>query len=182
VGVSVALCTYNGEAFLSAQLASIVSQTQRPDEVVIYDDRSSDSTQRLLEDFSASAPFPVTIQIYSLNLGVAKNFAEAIARCSHEHIALSDQDDVWQPQRLERLSATLYQNPQAAFVFSNARIVDASLGNCGYTLWDAYSVPRSIRGRSTSLYDSVLKRPVVTGATMMFRRCFVPLLLPVVDG
>jgi glycosyltransferase involved in cell wall biosynthesis len=182
VGVSVALCTYNGEAFLSAQLASIVSQTQPPDEVVICDDRSTDSTQRLLAEFSASAPFPVTIQVNTLNLGVAKNFAEAISRCSHEHIALSDQDDVWQPQRLERLSATLDQNPQAAFVFSNARVVDASQGSCGYTLWDAYSVPKSIRGRNASLYDSVLKRPVVTGATMMFRRRFVPLLLPIGDG
>ena len=42
--ISVALCTYNGAAYLDGQLASIASQDCLPDELVVCDDGSSDET------------------------------------------------------------------------------------------------------------------------------------------
>ena len=67
--VSIALCTYNGERFLDAQLASLVEQSHRPDEVVICDDDSSDATLGIIQTFADTAPFKVRLFRNSQNLG-----------------------------------------------------------------------------------------------------------------
>ena len=71
---SVALCTYNGERFLSEQLASLAAQTFLPDELVICDDASLDASMRIVEDFAKNASFPVRIYRNPKNLGYIKNF------------------------------------------------------------------------------------------------------------
>ena len=93
--LSVAMCTYNGSRHLSEQLESIGTQTRLPDELVICDDCSSDDTIRIIERFSASAPFAVRLEINTQNLGSTKNFEKAIRLCQGDLIALADQDDVW---------------------------------------------------------------------------------------
>src|SRR5271168_2200141 len=92
--ISVALCTYNGERFLSRQLASMLQQSRLPDELVVCDDRSTDNTIEILQDFSASAGFPVKITRNEHNLGFVANFERAIQLCQGDLIALSDQDDI----------------------------------------------------------------------------------------
>ena len=76
--ISVALCTYNGERFLCRQLASMQQQSRLPDELVVCDDRSTDNTIEILQDFSASAGFPVKITRNEHNLGFVANFERAI--------------------------------------------------------------------------------------------------------
>jgi len=44
IRVTVAMCTYNGERYVQAQLDSIAAQTRSPDELVVHDDRSTDAT------------------------------------------------------------------------------------------------------------------------------------------
>lgn len=41
--VSVAMCTFNGAAFVEAQLESILTQSRPPDEIILCDDRSTDN-------------------------------------------------------------------------------------------------------------------------------------------
>ena len=59
--LSVALCTFNGAAFLPQLLRSVASQTRRPDELVVCDDGSTDGTRELLRDLPSWFPAPVTI-------------------------------------------------------------------------------------------------------------------------
>ena len=92
--VSVALCTYNGERFLQEQLDSIAMQTWTPDEVVVGDDGSSDSTLEILERWKQSVPFSVRIERNERNLGFAKNFESTLSRCTGDVVFLCDQDDV----------------------------------------------------------------------------------------
>ena len=99
--ISVALCTYNGARFLEEQLASLLAQNRRPDELVVCDDRSTDSTVQMLESFSRSAPFPVRIQVNPVNLGSTVNFDRAMRLCAGSLIAFCDQDDIWLPHKLE---------------------------------------------------------------------------------
>src|ERR1043166_3411462 len=99
--LSIALCTYNGAAFLREQLESIAAQTRTPDELVISDDQSTDGTLRLIEEFAETAGFPVRVSVNESNLGTAKNFEKAISLCRGDVIMLSDQDDVWHSDRLE---------------------------------------------------------------------------------
>jgi glycosyltransferase involved in cell wall biosynthesis len=72
--ISVALCTYNGEKFLSAQLTSILHQSLTVDEIVVCDDGSSDSTLKILQ--SLAVPESLKFKIFSngKNLGVKKKF------------------------------------------------------------------------------------------------------------
>ena len=100
---SIALCTYNGERFLSQQLESLAAQTILPDELVICDDASSDSSLRILEDFAQKAPFIVRIFKNPKNLGYIKNFEKAIGLCSMDVIFLSDHDDYWESEKLNQV-------------------------------------------------------------------------------
>src|ERR1700733_5344548 len=129
------MCTYNGERYLREQLDSITSQTMLPAELIICDDGSVDSTLKIAEDFAHSSPFKVRVQRNSKNLGVTKNFEQAICLSSGEFIALCDQDDVWYPQKLAALSAKLSANPLAGGVFSNADLIDENSRPLGKELW-----------------------------------------------
>src|SRR5262245_41984379 len=135
--ISVALCTWNGSAFLREQLQSIAAQSLPPHELVIFDDCSSDDTVALARQFAESTPFPVRVHVNPRNLGTRENFAASIAACTGEIIALSDQDDVWRPNKLERLGSALAENPDAAFAFSDALMVDEQLQPIPCTLWEA---------------------------------------------
>src|ERR687885_1327551 len=98
--VSVAMCTYNGAAFLREQLQSLAAQARTPDELVVCDDASADATVRVVREFAAAAPFPVRLTVNERNLGSTKNFERAISLCAGDLVALSDQDDLWLPAKL----------------------------------------------------------------------------------
>lgn len=97
--VSVAMTTYNGERFLREQLDSIYSQTKVPDEVVVCDDNSSDGTVAILEEYKKK--YGLKYYVNNPGLGVNENFFKAISLCQSDYIALSDQDDVWLPNKIE---------------------------------------------------------------------------------
>src|SRR5579875_4103543 len=77
---SVAMCTYNGEAFVREQLESILRQTQLPDEIVISDDCSQDRTLEIVRETLAGCPFSVRILQNPENLGFIKNTRKPSAR------------------------------------------------------------------------------------------------------
>lgn len=179
--ISVALCTYNGSQYLQEQLDSITSQTRLPDELIICDDRSSDDSVRIVKDFINTAPFPIHLTVNKANLGSTKNFEKAIRLCSGDIIVLSDQDDVWKPQRLSRTESTFLHLNNIGAVFSDADIVDEHLRPLGYTLWRSIKLTRmkQHRIRQGRALDVLLKHNVVTGATMAFRAKFRRLILPI---
>src|SRR5262245_33463585 len=132
--ISIALCTYNGAKFLSSQLESYLVQTQMPDEVVVCDDRSNDQTVEILKAFAERAPFSVRVLVNDQNLGSTKNFEKAISLCSGEFIFLSDQDDIWNPDKIEKMTAPFENDPDVGLVFSDVELVDESLTFEGKTL------------------------------------------------
>jgi hypothetical protein len=182
--ISVALCTWNGSAFLREQLQSVAAQSLPPHELVIFDDCSSDDTAALARQFAESAPFPVRVHVNPHNLGTRENFAASIAACTGEIIALSDQDDIWLPHKLERLASALAENSDAAFAFSDARMVDEKLQPIPYTLWEAtrFSQSELCRFQRRRGFEVLLRRDVVTGATLAFRASYRDLLLPIPPG
>ena len=122
--ISVAMCTYNGADFLSAQLASIAEQTRVPDKVVICDDASTDKTRAVLESFARTSAIRVSLYFSDQNTGSVKNFERAIGLCTGDVIALSDQDDVWNGNKLERIEQSFRDNAAVGSVFSDAELVD----------------------------------------------------------
>ncbi len=98
--VSVALCTYNGAAYLGPQLDSLVNQTYNNIEIIVVDDCSTDNTHTILQDYAARYP-QFKIHQNHQNLGFVKNFERAATLCTGELIALCDQDDIWLPEKIE---------------------------------------------------------------------------------
>jgi len=177
--ISVALCTYNGAEFLSEQLGSYLAQTRLPDELIVGDDCSSDESAEIIADFARRAPFPVDLKINRQNLGSTKNFAQTISRCSGSIILLSDQDDIWLPEKIEKLTAEFADSPNVGLVFSDAEIVDKNLASLNRKLSDLTFSPQIRRAvEEKSFFEFLLLRNYVTGATMAFRAEFRDKFLP----
>lgn len=179
--ISVAMCTYNGARFLREQLQSIAAQTRPPDELVVCDDQSTDATREIIEDFAASAPFPVHLHLNEQNLGSTKNFERAIKLCGADVIALADQDDVWLPEKLERIEDCFEREPETGLVFTDAEVVDENLKPLGYRLWQSVGFGEAQRQliRNGRVLDVLLPGWTVTGATMAFRASFRNLALEI---
>jgi hypothetical protein len=181
--ISVALCTYNGERFLPQQLAGIQQQTRLPDELVVCDDRSTDRTLAMLGEFAATVPFPVEIIRNTETLGSTKNFEKAIRLCSGDLIALSDQDDLWYPNRLERSEQEFMAHPQAGLVFSDADVIDEQNRPLGATLWQQLGFAgKRKHDLMAGQFVLLAKHRFVTGATMMFRSTLRERFLPIGVG
>lgn len=142
--ISIAMTTYNGERFLQEQLDSFLGQTRLPDELVVCDDGSSDATLDILHNFACQAPFPVHIHCNEKNLGYARNFEKAASLCTQDIIFFSDQDDVWLPHKLEKMSLVFEQYPEVGMVFSDAFVSDCYLTYLGYSVYDQIPVKRYI--------------------------------------
>ncbi len=181
---SIALCTYNGARFLPPQLASLAAQDLPPDELVVCDDGSTDDTCQILERFAGQAAFSVRLERNPANLGSTQNFARAISLCRGKYIFPADQDDVWLPHKLRRLTELLEQDGQAGLAFSDATLVDEALVPLGGTLKTALQfTARERRQIETGrLFDALLRRNLVTGAAMAFRSEYRDLLLPIPPG
>jgi glycosyltransferase involved in cell wall biosynthesis len=178
--LSVALCTYNGEAFLADQLDSIAAQRLLPDEMIVCDDHSTDGTLRILEAFAGNSPFPVRIHTSAANVGSNKNFEKAVLLCTGDIIALADQDDFWLPEKLSRIVDAFRANPRAGVVFSNASVVDRNLNPLDITIWDIFEFTRKRRRQfdSGNAWRVLLDKQMVTGATMAFRKSYVGRIVP----
>ncbi len=177
--LSVALCTYNGEKYLGEQLASIAAQTRPPDELVICDDRSTDGTVDVVKRFAAQAPFRVRLEVNENNLGSTRNFERAIAMCEGELIALSDQDDVWLPEKLELLERQL-DAPGVGLAFTDGELVDEELRPLGRRVWETIRFGEAEQRllREGRIFEVLVDHNVVTGSAMCFRAAFRPLVLP----
>lgn len=102
--ISVALATYNGEKFIIEQLESIYKQTKQPDEVIISDDHSTDKTKDLVADYISSHNLSRWSVIDNeLSNGITNNFINALQHTSGDIIFLCDQDDVWEPEKVENI-------------------------------------------------------------------------------
>ena len=179
--VAVALCTHQGERWIEEQLRSILAQTVPVAEIVVGDDASTDRTLAIVRAVAGETDVPVRIRQHEVALGVAGNFADAIAATRGDVVALSDQDDVWRPDRLERLLPHL---ESVALVHSDARLVDGDGRPLGATLADSLEMSAWERAAMADgrAVEALLRRNLVTGATALVRRDAALAALPVPAG
>ncbi|WP_372819966.1 glycosyltransferase [Pedobacter sp.] len=103
VSISIAMCTYNGAKYIDEQLETIIAQDYPLHEIIVVDDRSSDDTFKILEDWKTKYPTLFKLYLNEENLGFDKNFEKAISLCSGDLIAIADQDDIWMKDKLSSL-------------------------------------------------------------------------------
>jgi glycosyltransferase involved in cell wall biosynthesis len=178
---SIALCTYNGGAWLRPQLESLAAQTRRPDELVICDDGSKDDTLAIAQDFAASAPFAVRVLRNDANLGLTGNFSRAMNECSGDWIFFCDQDDTWQPTKIQRFIAAAESTPDCGMVFCDARVVDQQLNPLGHTHWQTvhFSPEKQKQMNTGGAFDLLVRHSFVACATMAVSAKLRSALLPV---
>lgn len=168
--ISIAMATYNGAQHLQEQLDSFCSQTRQPDELVVCDDGSSDATLDIVERFRQKAPFDLRLHRNATNLGFTKNFEKALSNCSGDVIVLSDQDDVWFPNKLDVLEKSFLANPEKFVVVHDGQLVDEHL------VWHgATKLGQILAGIGSA-------NSLVMGALTAIRQEFLSYALPIPDG
>lgn len=122
------------------QLSSIAEQTIAKDiELIICDDRSTDQTVEMLKSFADTASFPVFFIENVRQMGVLQNFLKAFEMCRAPYIAYCDQDDVWQPDKLERCLEVFQREPGTALVSHSSIITNDNLQPTGTVLPKQFS-------------------------------------------
>jgi glycosyltransferase involved in cell wall biosynthesis len=148
--ISIAMATYNGAKYIGEQLISICKQDYSPYELVVCDDCSTDNTLEIIEDFATTANFPVYIYRNEQNLGFSNNFLKCANLCKGEWISFSDQDDVWQPNKLSTVKNVIKTNcDDLVLVCHSADLVDETLAQNGRRLPD---YKRTQLGKKNSCY------------------------------
>lgn len=123
--IAVVMATFNGADWLEEQLESIAHQTRRPDRLVISDDGSTDGTVDIARRFARHAPFDVAL-LEGPDAGPDENFWHAAMHARSDLIAWCDQDNVWDPRKLEICERHLMASA-TAFVSHSAVVTDAGL-------------------------------------------------------
>lgn len=111
--VSVCMGTYNGESYIEEQLNTILHQTHAPEEVILCDDGSTDSTVSIIEQFIQKNCLQGKWKLYqnTVNKGYPTNFYYACSLCSKEIVFLADQDDIWKTDKIEKMCRVMEKNP-----------------------------------------------------------------------
>lgn len=117
--VSVVLCTYNGAAHLNEQLQTIQKQTYSNIEIIIVDDCSTDNTYTIVLSAAESDPRIKCFQ-NPVNFGYNKNFIKAFQWARGNYIAIADQDDIWELNKIEYMMTHLWTPPEVLLVHSKS--------------------------------------------------------------
>lgn len=113
--VSVIIPAFNCEAFIDEAVESVLQQTLQPDEIIVVDDGSTDSTAERLQKYRS-----VLRYIHQENKGPSAARNVGISNASGEYIAFLDNDDVWLPRKLAAQVDAMRRHPEVALVFSDA--------------------------------------------------------------
>lgn len=162
------MASFNGGKFIEEQVLSILNQTVPPSEIVIVDDGSTDNTVDLLHSLAQKHP---CIRVYENphNLGITRTFEKAITSTRGEYVALSDQDDVWLPEKIETLLGELGDYDA---VYSNSLLVDTD----GNPLGKLFSSMMNLKTYTNGV--PFLLANTVPGHTMLIRKEFLKKIIP----
>lgn len=165
--ISVAMTTCNGQDYVEQQLLSLMKQMRCPDEVVISDDCSDDSTVRIIEDFIENNSLNWRLIKNEERLGFKQNFRRAIENTTGDVVFLCDQDDIWCEDKLESISGIFAAHNDVCAVNSSFTVIDGSGAETSQT---------DKRGNNNyGMIDHILKRPFERiGLRTVFHRNISP--------
>ncbi len=178
-GISVALCTCNGAAYIAHQIESILAQSVKVDEIVVCDDRSTDDTISIVKQYQNQDQTHIQCFVNDERLGSSNNFQKAVSLCNGDVIFLSDQDDIWLPRKVEVTMQWFEEHNQCDMVFSNGYYMDNDeQAFTKRTMFDAVAftpLAQWLFNKGFQL-ETLLPHNRCTGAAMAFRKSIVPQL------
>jgi glycosyltransferase involved in cell wall biosynthesis len=161
--VQILLSTYNGVKYLKPLIDSLLAQDYPNVEILVRDDGSNDGTLDLLNEYAA---VHTNIMVVSgVNLGFAHSFFELLEMSSRtaEYLALCDQDDVWQKDKVSRAVEILnrYSQDTPMLYGSRLTVVGENMKFLGYT-----DPPR----KKPSFCNAIVECPQGLGCTMLLNQ------------
>lgn len=104
--------TYNRAAFLAEAVAALQAQTRPPEEIIVWDDGSTDSTPETAAALARQGPVPLRL-FRGENAGKAAALNRALAEARGDYVWICDDDDLARPDAAERLAGLLDADPAA---------------------------------------------------------------------
>ncbi len=164
--ISVALAAYKGEDFIGEQLSSILSQLSPQDEVIVSDDFPQGKTREVVMKFAENDARIKYIE--GPSAGVIRNFENAIKACTGKYIFLSDQDDMWLPDKVETVCKEL--DAGSDLVLHNAMVTDGEMKIQDTSFFKSHGTKKG--------YLTNLIRNSYMGCCMAFRRELCGKIMP----
>lgn len=164
--VSVAMAVYNGEKYLEEQIDSILTNMSVNDELIISDDGSIDDSISIITKYKDNR----IKLIKGPQLGIKQNFANSIKNSSGEYIFLSDQDDVWKRNKIDKV-LEIFASTKCTCVLHNAEIVNENLSSWNETFF-------AFRNTKLGYFRNILKNSYI-GCCMAFKASLKSLILPI---
>lgn len=163
---SVCIATYNGEKYIREQLASILPQLGEDDEIIVSDDSSTDDTLTVLKQLADPR---IKIYPHQTFHSPIFNFEHALKEVRGDIVFLSDQDDIWLPDKVN-VVAKAFEEHGCDIVVSDAVIVDDRLGTLHESFFEFY---KSRPGLLKNIY-----RNRYLGCTMAVKKRILEKALP----
>lgn len=165
---SVLITTYNGEKYISEQITSILLQTIKPDEIVICDDKSSDNTNVIIQEFEKKFS---AVKVYrnEYNIGYSLNFMNGLSKVSGDFIFLSDQDDIWKSNKIEKVLNFFKKHPNK----------DLVIHDCFYLVDNKISKETKIQN---FISNKISLENYVMGSCVAFRKNLIEKIPKMPDG
>ncbi len=178
--VSVVVATYNGEKYIEAQLRSILDQTLTADEVLIFDDGSTDATvetvSRFIEENSLNSWKLIKNKH---NKGYCKNFLEGAMQTKGDFVFFSDQDDLWHKEKLETMTKVLQNDDELKAICCACDLIDSKGNKIGSA--ENIGVLFTKNDDSIDIFDAqkFVGRSFIRGCSLGFRRELLGFITPI---
>ena len=174
--IDILMATYNGEKYLREQIDSILNQTYSNFRLLISDDCSKDGTRKILEEYEKKDN-RIIVFYQEKNLGYVKNFEFLLTKVENEIYALSDQDDVWNSDKVEK-SVKKLKDSNADLVFTDLEVVNEKLETL-YPSYNDYMIFSRKISKFTNSYLLEYLYNTITGCTLVSKKKFLDKILPI---
>lgn len=172
--INILMATYNGRRYLKKQIDSILNQTFSDFRLLISDDASTDSTLKILEEYEKKDS---RVEIYSheKNMGVVENFEFLINKVRSEYFMFADQDDVWEPDKIEK-SLRKLEETASDLVYTDLEVVDNKLNQIEPSFWKQKGFYNKIIKYNN--FESLYLNNYINGCTMLCKSSWINEFLP----
>lgn len=159
----------NGEKYLPAQIDSILCQMEEKDELIISYDPSTDETLQTVREYEKRDNRIHVVLNKDHSRGLVSNFDNALRQCSKEVIFYSDQDDIWMPDKIDKM-VRCFEDSKVTVAIHDAKITDENMN----VMIDSTF---KLRGGSTSFWKNLIRLSYI-GCSMAFRSDMLSVVLP----
>lgn len=175
--IDVLMATYNGEKYLREQMDSILEQSFGDFRLLVSDDGSTDGTREILNEY-VGKDSRVVVFLQNKNLGSTKNFEFLMRKVESECFMFSDQDDVWQKDKLQK-SIDKMKEEDCDLVYSDLEVVSEDLDVLHKSYWKLKGFEKKVKRYNH--FESLYLNNYVTGSTMLVKSKWLEKILPLPD-